>query len=272
MEIAREAAPEIDRLVLAVNALAATRDEELIPLAREAGLDSLEGVMHFADFVLAGVLTPRLAELRLRYRAPELVQANLRNWLDRGLVEHRGDQLVATGRMRGLLEEALAVRARAAAELWHDHPSEVATATGIARVVSQAASPEHEVAVAHREVPVPDDEYLALHTLLTNLRYIRQHDHAEAWSSRGLSAPAMVVMTALWHGSPVEPGAVGLDELVAAGYATADPVALTHVGVDIRDAIEEETDQRAQASFSVLGEEDATAFLAALRILPGTMP
>ena len=41
MELAREAAPEIDRLVLSVNGIASTRlDEQLLGPARELGLES----------------------------------------------------------------------------------------------------------------------------------------------------------------------------------------------------------------------------------------
>lgn len=272
MELAKEAAPEIDRLVLSTNGLASAKyDEELLARARGIGLDSLELLPHFADFLLAGVLTPQVAKLRMRYVPPERVDARLDQLIQLGLVTWERQQLVATGGMRDLLEELLSARARAAGELWAGHDDAVATATGFARRISLAASPEHEVAVAHREVPEPADPYLALHTLLTNLRYIRQHDHAAAWSSRGLSARAMVVMTPLWKGASVDPDAPGMEELVEAGYATRDPLALTPAGKEIRDAIEVETNERAQISFDVLDEADGQSFLGALRALPGTV-
>src|SRR5690606_728789 len=135
-----------------------------------------------------------------------------------------------------------------------------------------AASPDPALSLAHRAVPQPPAPSLALPTLLTDLRYIRQHDHAVAWSSRGLTAPAMVPMTALWNGGSVAPDADGVDELVAAGYATREPVALTPAGEEVRDAIEAETNERAQVSFDVLDDTEGQAFLDALRSLPGTVP
>lgn len=273
MELAREAAPDIDRLVLSVNALASAQyDEQLLARARGIGLDSLALLPHFADFLLAGVLTAQVARLRMRYMPPERVDARLDELTRLGLVSSQDGRLVAVDQMRDLLEELLWARARAATELWAGHDDAVATATRFSRRVSDAASPEHDVSVAHREVPEPADPYLALHTLLTNLRYIRQHDHAVAWSSRGLTAPAMVPMTALWNGGSVAPDADGVDELVAAGYATREPVALTPAGEEVRDAIEAETNERAQVSFDVLDDTEGQAFLDALRSLPGTVP
>ena len=71
MGIAREAAPEIDRLVLSVRNLGPERTEHLAELARDQGLETLELLPHFADFLLAGVLTNELAALRMRYWATE---------------------------------------------------------------------------------------------------------------------------------------------------------------------------------------------------------
>lgn len=273
MDVAREAAPEIDRLVLSVNArTSAEHDQELVEMARGRGLESLELLPHFADFLLAGLLTPHLATLRMRYWPPQRVLARLEELEEKGLVVRVEERLVATDSMRGLLEEVLAARARAAGRTWEGHRQEVAAATVPAREVSRATSPEHAVAVAHRAVPEPDDPYLALHTLLTNLRYIRQHDHAEAWASRGLTAPAMVVMTALWHGSTPDGGEEGLRELVESGLATRDPVALTPEGVETREAIEDDTNDRARLSFSVLDDRASRVFLESLRELPGSLP
>lgn len=270
MELAREAAPEIDRLVLSVNGIASTRlDEQLLGPARELGLESLEMLPHYADFLLAGALTRQVAKLRLRYQPPERIDARLDELVRLGLVDWDGQRLTAAEPLRPVLEGLLSNRATAAAELWSGHPDEVAAGTEHARRVSQAASPDHEVAAAHREVPEPDDPYLALYTVLTNLRYVRQHDHAAAWSARGLTARAMVPMTALWHGNPVDADADGVYELVEAGYATLHPVALTEAGRQVRDAIEEETNRRAQASFDALDEAEGRDFLDALRALPG---
>lgn len=272
MDVAPEAAPEIDRLVLSVNSrLSAEHGAALLEMARERGLRSLELLPQLVDFLLAGVLTPHLAALRMRYLPPERVAARLEELETKELIERRGERLVATDRMRELLEALLTARARVAGQAWRDHPDEVTAATGLAREVSRNASPDHEVAVAHRAVPEPEDPHLALHTLLTNLRYIRQHDHAEAWSSRGLSAPAMILMTALWHDGAAEPPAAGLEELVEAGLATPDPVALTPAGRETRDEIEAETNTRAGVSFAVLDDQASRRFIESLRALPGSL-
>lgn len=272
MDVAPEAAPEIDRLVLSVNSrMSAEHGAQLLEMARGRGLDSLELLPHFADFLLAGVLTPHLAALRMRYRPPERVAARLEELENKELIERRGERLVATDEMRDLLEALLAARARVAGEAWGDHPDEVTASTRLAREVSRNASPDHEVAVAHRAVPEPEDPHLALHTLLTNLRYVRQHDHAEAWRSRGLSAPAMILMTALWRDGAAEPAADGLEELAEAGLATRDPLALTPAGRETRDEIEADTNDRARVSFAVLDDRASRVFIDSLRALPGSL-
>lgn len=272
MDVAPEAAPEIDRLVLSVNSrMSAEHGDELLELARDRGLDSLDLLPHYADFLLGGVLTPHLAALRMRYMAPERVASRLEELENQGLIERGGEQLVATDEMRELLEALLAARARVAGQAWHDHPDAGTAATRHAREVSRNASSDHEVAVAHRALPEPADPYLALHTLLTNLRYIRQHDHAQAWRSRGLSAPAMIVMTALWRDGAAEPAADGCEELIEAGFATRDPDALTSAGRATRDAIEADTNDRARRSFAVLDDQAAREFLDSLRALPGSL-
>lgn len=273
MDVAREAAPEIDRLVLSVNGrMSEAHGDRLLGLARDRGLDSLELLPHFADFLLAGVLTDHLATARMRYMPPDRVLTRLAEMENKGLIQHRGEALVATGPMRDLLDELLSARASVASEAWGGaYEEEVATATRHAREVSRAASADHEVAVAHRGVLEPADSFLALHTYLTNLRYIRQHDHAEAWLTRGLTPAAMVVMTALWHGETVEAGGDGLDQLVTSGLATSDPPALTDEGRVMREEIEADTNERARVSFRLLDEEAAREFLEALRKLPGTV-
>lgn len=271
MDVTREAAPEIDRLVLSVNGrMSRLHDDRLSGLASERGLDSLELLPHFADFLLAGRLTADLATLRMRYWPPERVLGRLEEWERRGLIEDGSRGLQATREMETVLEALQSARADTAADMWSAHGDEVATATHHARQVSASASSEHDVAVAHRELPEPADPYLRLHQYLTNLRYIRQHDHAQAWVSRGLTAPAMVVMTSLWHGDPVDPGADGLDELQASGLA-AGPAALTDAGRELREAIEEDTNRRAQASFRVLDAAAGAEFLTVLRKLPGRL-
>ena len=102
------------------------------------------------------------------------------------------------------------------------------------------------------------------------LRYIRQHDHVEAWRAENLTPLEIVEMTRLRHGEDVEASAPGLELLIERGYARTDPPSLTSKGKDVRDGVEDETNRRAQESFHVLNDRSATEFLAALRTLPGT--
>lgn len=268
--IARELAPEIDRLVLSVNGRAVTtNNDRLLGLARERELESLTLLPHFGDFLLAGTLTSDLALLRMRYWPPETVLDRLDEFETKQLIVNGADGFVASPKMRPLLEAVLEALADTAAELWDRHPEPVATAASVARVVIEGTSEDHVVAAVHRALPEPTDPYGLLHRRLTTLRYIRQHDHAEAWSSRGLTPPEAVLMTRLWKDEPADEANQARDGLSGRGLVDGDPPRLTRAGRELRESIEEETDRRAQGSFDVLDDRTATDFLATLRSLPG---
>ena len=272
MGVARDAAPEIDRLVLSVNrGVGPKHGTQLMALARERDLDSLELLPHLGDFLLFGALTQELATLRMRYWPPERVFERLDEFEDKRLIESNDAALTATPVMRQLLEALQAAQADVAVNQWRSHDEEVATAAQLAQLIGLAASDAHVVAVLHRALPEPSDGYLLLHHRLVTLRFVRQHDHAQAWFARDLTAPTMVVMTRLWHNEDVEAPSEGLNQLVEWGFATANPPTLTAAGRDVRETIEAETNQRAQITFDVLDDHGATTFLAALQSLPGTM-
>lgn len=271
MDVARAAAPEIDRLVLGFNRNVGPRHgARLAELARERGLDTLELLPQLGDFLLAGRLTRDLATLRMRYWPPERVLGRLDELEAKGLVDQQGPDLAATATLQPLLEAIAEAQAEVGAELWSDHDDDVSTATALAGVVAAAASDDHTVAVVHRSLPEPTDPYLLLEHRLVTLRYVRQHDHAEAWSSRGLTAPDVVVMTRLWQGEPVEDDD-GPRRLVELDLAEPDPPRLTVSGRELRDAIEVDTDARAQRTFDVLDVGQATSFLESLRRLPSDL-
>ena len=271
MGITREAAPEIDRLVLSVWNLGSARRGRLADLAREAGLESLELLPQFADFLLAGALTSELATLRLRYRPTSKVLARLDELKAMHFISQGENGLAASPTLRPLLEGLLAARAEKAAELWGDYADDVATATEVAEKIGHAASLDHVVAVVHGRLPEPADRYHRLGHRLLTLRYIRQHDHAEAWLARGLTAAEMVLMTQLWQTDQVDEPNEGSARLVELGLVETDPLRLTVTGRKVREAIETETDGRAQQAFDVLDGTDGTGFLAALQRLPGTI-
>jgi len=271
VEIAREAAPEIDRLVLSVNrGVGPKHGGRLLELARECGLETLELLPHFGDFLRAGKLTRDLATLRMRYMPPGRILSRLDELEGKLLIRRSDSGLVATPALQPLLEALSAAEADVAAEMWADHHDDVTTVTPLARRLVEAASDDHVVAVVHRTLPEPADPYLLLLVRLVTLRYIRQHDHAMAWHSHGLTAPEMVTMTELWHDQFGDESGHGLTRLVAAGLAEADPPRLTSAGHEMREAIEGETNRRSQETFDVLDPGAGEALIAALRRLPGT--
>ncbi len=268
MEIAPAAAVEIDRLVITLSRrVGAEHGNRLREMAGTLRLASLDMLPHFEDWLLTGTLTPELAVTRLVYRPAEDVLARLDELTARRLVLSGDRGYTATERLRPLLAEMLAARAKEARATWDGHETDVATVTELGRRVADAATGDHLVAVSHRSLPDPDDPFLRLEHRLFTLRYARQHDHAAAWRERGMTPRQMVVLTAIWHGeAPAAEPALG--ELVAAGLVTADHTALTPSGRTLREAIEADTNRRAQESFDALDPGDADEFLSALRRLP----
>jgi hypothetical protein len=262
---AAEVAPEIDRLVLAVNQ--AVDDARLAEAAPDLVLDWIQ-LYHLGDFMAAGVLTEEIATLRARYRPREVVLGRLHDLEQQGLLVRRGPALAATDELRPLIEAIRDARADAAATAWRGHEDDVNQASGTAHELGALVSDDHVVAAVHHTLPAREDPYLRLHSRLVTLRYVRQHDHAEAWLAQGLTASGIVAMTGLWNGEVVSPGE-GLEQLVARGLASDDPVALTDTGERMRAEIEADTNERSQMIFTALGENETAEFLAVLRRLPG---
>jgi hypothetical protein len=258
-------APEIDRLVLAVNE--SVDNARLLEAAGDRAVDWMV-VNQLGDFLSAGALTRQIATSRSPYRPQEVVRGRLHELVEQGFVEHRGKALGATDELRPLIRAFMDARAEAAATLWRGHEDDVDQASRTAQELRALASDDHVVAAAHRALPEPDDPYLCLHSRLVTLRYIRQHDHVEAWSAHGLTAAAAVAMTALWQGETVDASA-GLTELVSRELASGEPPELTDAGRRMRAEIETDTNERAQAIFSDLGDRETAEFLAVLRRLPG---
>ena len=269
--IAKEAAPEIDRLVLSVSrTVSPNHGDRMLDVARGLGLDDLNLLPLLGNFMLAGSLTRELALARMPYAAPETVLGPIEELEERQLLVAWGSGLGASPGLRHLLQVIGSALAVEAAQAWTGHEDAVGAAYRLTGVVGKAASADHLAAVAHQECPEPDDRYQRLHQRLVTLRYIRQHDHVEAWRAENLTPLEIVEMTRLRHGEDVEASAPGLELLIERGYARTDPPSLTSKGKDVRDGVEDETNRRAQESFHVLNDRSATEFLAALRTLPGT--
>jgi hypothetical protein len=262
--IAAEAAPETDRLVLGTNR---GRDDHLITQrALDVGVEQSHLLGHWWDFLLAGTLTREIARLRSRYRPPGEVDRVLDRLVADGHVLAEDSRLVATASLVPVLHVIRDETARSARTAWTGHDEAMATVRDGAERMTAAADLDAVAAIAHRDLPTPDDPFLALYLRLTTIRYVRQHDHAAAWAAHGLTAQQMRNLPDLWHGEPVAADASGLDvleerDLVGPGGG------LTDVGRRLREQIEAETLERSARTYDALGDDGPT-YLAAIRALP----
>lgn len=258
------AAVEADRLVLGVNR---ARDRDGITrVAAGVGLEDPHLLGHWWDFLLAGTLTREVARLRTRYWPPEDVDTMLDRLLGGGLVRGHAGGLLASDQLAPVLHVIRDESARVARNAWAGHPDLVEVVAAGASRMAAAAGDESPVVVAHRAIPVPEDDHLALYCRLVTVRYIRQHDHAAAWSAHDLTAAQMRVYSDLWEGKTVADEASGRDELQARGLITPDGD-LTERGRNLREQIEAETLERSARTYETLGA-DASQYLAAIRALP----
>ena len=251
--------------MLAVNG--AVDETRLSEVAPDLIVDWVQ-LYHLGEFMAAGVLTEEIATRRSPYRPRDVVLGRLHDLVEHGLLERRGLALAATDKLLPLIETIADVRAAAATTMWQGHEADVDQASRTAHELGALVSDDHIVAAVHHTLPAPEDPFLRLHRHLVTLRYVRQHDHAEAWLAEGLTAPQIVVMTALWSGEDAASGEP-LAQLVARGLASDDPPALTDAGRRMRSEIEEDTNERTQAIFNALGEDETAEFLTVLRRLPG---
>lgn len=270
MEFVSQIAPEVDRLVLSVNGRV-TREhgDRILAVARQNGLESTALIGQLAPFMAAGTLTRDLGVLRMRYLPPEQLIARIDELEKAGMLEQTDGSLSAGAGLGAVLDEGADALREVAADQWGDQRQAVEEASAVARRVGDAATPDHVVAVVHREVPEPADPFPLLHQRLVTLRFVRQHDHAEAWLEKGLTPTQMVALTDLWHGKETESSPV-IDELRGRGLVDLDPIRLSGEGLTMRQEIEDETNRRNAETFSVLSDAEAEAFLTALQALPGT--
>lgn len=269
MSTARDAAPEVDRLVLSVNR---SHDEDRIRrAAADVGLDSLDLLLHWWDFLLAGRLTPEIATLRSRYRPEEQIRARLEDLAEGGHLEETPTGLAATEALRPVLDALADEFTTCARTAWRGRDDAVATATVAADQLAARATDEHVVAAVHRSLPRPADPYGGLHHRLITLRFIRQHDHAEAWTGHGMTAAQMVVFTRLWSGEDPREDRGTLDELVERGLVDRQLGELTPDGRKLRQVIEDDTNGRNARTFASL-DDGGASFLAAVRSLPSARP
>ncbi len=271
MGMAVEASPEITRLVIGVNRrVAPEHGERLAAMARDIGLDSLDLLPPFADFLLDGLLTAQIARLRMRYAPPDRISARLKELEEKELIVLEGGAYRSTDTLSPLLKSMRSAVADVASKLWERNEVEISILTECARIVRETVTPDQVVATAHNRVREPLDRYSLLEHRLVTLRYMRQQDHAQAWTDQNLTAAEAAVMTALWRDEDVEISDEVADSLRDAEYLKkSQPFELTKKGTKTRQAIEDATNELSEHGFAALDEEAAARFLAALKAMPG---
>jgi hypothetical protein len=268
-EIAARCAVEVDRLVLGINRQVGPRHgDELLAAARELGLESLRLIPHLGEFWLQRPMPLALAEARLPYTAPGSVASTLADFESLGLIASVDGGHVATERFRPLLTASIAAREEVVTDTWSRSGELVGQAEILVTRVVRAASAEHEVAVAHRDLEPPALPLHRFYWRLVTLRYIRQHDHVAAWRAAGLDARAVTVLTALWLGDTPPDDAPGRSSLERDGLVSGP--ALTQQGRALRDAIEADTNRRAGMTWSAISASEAEQVAALLAALPSS--
>jgi hypothetical protein len=270
METAREVAPEIDRLALAVHDIVmADHGPWVTEASSKVGLSGPGMSYQFAEFLLAGQLTTDIAERRSPYWPTSAVNRWLDELAEKELIVEKGGFLAVTSRFRPFLEGLLDLMASVAAELWSGYEATIDIATAAASEINGGVTDDFVVAAAHGKIPDPEDRYLRLHKHLYTLRYIRQHAHVEAWRRQDLTAGQMVLLTKLWLGETPEPDEPDLGALVEREYVEAKHPKLSSAGRLIRDRIEVDTNHLAQPFFDILDDDSSVRFAEALHQLPG---
>jgi len=269
MSYAADTSAEIDRLVWGIGGrLREKHGSRLQAMARDVDLESIELLPQLAGFLLDGLLTDEVAALRLRYADPEMVSDRLNELETKGLAEKESGAWRAMARLRPLLKAIRSEVADVGFEKWGGHDVNVSIVTEAARSLREVINERQIVAAAHAKVKAPIDRYALLEQRLVTLRYMRQQDHADAWLDRGLSAPEIDIVTALWRGEEVDVAEDPLESLRKAELVNADAVELTEHGHMVRAAIEDDTNVRTQRSFDHMDEDMAGRFLNGLRSLP----
>lgn len=261
-------AKEVDRIVLDLGRITVSRrGPDALEAGRDVGLHDLAMLPPIADFLTGPGISRDMAKLRFRYAPAAAIDARFDGLIAEGLVDERSGVWRASDRLRPVLAVVLEAVVEVSGGLWAGHEETVARASAMAQRVIDATDDTHTVAVAHRELADPEAAGPRLDKRLRTLRYIRQHDHAEAWLQRDVTAAEMVILTALWLGNDV-PAAdeSAIARLTDRGWVDADR-GLTPAGKAARDDIEAETNERNDVDFAVLGA-DADELLAVLQRLP----
>ena len=257
-------APEIDRLVWAVNIRAKDYEVDYAVL-EDVGLSAetfgtLNNLVPFLD-----ELDESLVYRRYIYRPPEVLAAFIEDMLAAGVVTRHGEQLVPTPIMAPVRADLLRAIRDAARHFWSAY--DVADVSEMARTVLDASPAHYGLAQAGIKSPEPEDPHHRFHQRLAGLRLLRNEAHVEAWQHHGLEPIDVEVLTAAFSGTATQRPPTPTDRLIERGYVRDGSV--TEEGLAARQGIEDATNESVAGAFATV---DLDAFVAGLRKLPPKKP
>jgi hypothetical protein len=262
-------ASQIDRLVLGINGQVGPRHGRVLTaIANELGLDSLKLIPHFADFLLGGPLRSEIAEARMPYAPAGTVGERMAAFSELGLVSETALGFEATPRFRPLLVAAIAAREDVVVQTWTTPPT--AEMEQLLDRVIEAVPESHIVAVAHRSLAPASNRMLRTYDRLVTLRYVRQHDHVEAWRAEAMTSVEMKLLTPLWYREqpPDDPRAYAALER----RGLLEHGRLNEQGRRLRERIEAETNRRVASTWSVLSVDEREQLIEELSQMPEGPP
>jgi hypothetical protein len=183
-----------------------------------------------------------------------------------GFVERVGERLRSTDQLPGLLAAFGRAISDSARTHWQTHPEVVESVLPLTRQVLEAC-PEPEMLLAAALVaPEAEDSFQLLYQRLAALRLLRNEAHVRAWQAQGLAPGEIEVLTSAWAGSKTQGSSEPTASMIERGLAVDG--AVTKTGLELRQAIEDETNAGVAAAFAVVDREE---FLGALRLLRGPL-
>jgi hypothetical protein len=264
--VTAEIAPQTDRLVWAV----ADRLRDQYARGELPDLAVLPAGAFSRTINLVQFMHPDIGEDFIRrryvYASDEQVSDYFDELVDGGFFERVGERLRPTDQLPALLasfDRAISDSARAH---WQVHAEVVESVLPLTRQVLEAC-PEPEMLLAAALVaPEAEDRYQLLYQRLAALRLLRNEAHVRAWRAHGLAPGEVEVLTSAWAGSKTQGSSEPTASMVEQGLA-ADGV-VTKTGLELRQAIEDETNAGVAAAFAVVNREE---FLGALHLLRGPL-
>ena len=279
MSYAGDVAAEIDRLVIGGHEVADAYPDKPASVQRLSAHPALFNTV--AVLLLAQSLRREDVSTIIAYTPPQLVTALIDNNVAEGVVVDDGGRISLTDNGRAPAEGVVAVQEAAVTDLWAGADEQLDTVRMLTqplvergRNISPPADPSafgFFAAVCNR--PTVAGTVLRQ---ITALRYWRADAHRRAVLAAGLTHAEAHALNVLWdrhrgrsrvgQGFP-EPGTKATTSLEARGYATSGTI--TDAGVQLREAIECDTDERTAPVYEDMDDDSGGRLLGALRALPG---